>query len=192
LYNLPPRFFLNVGSIIERKNLLTICKAVNHLKSKLTIPLVVIGGGGKYKKQVKEYISSNGLENQIIFLSENEETKQNEGFKSSAHFPAIYQMAEAMIYPSTFEGFGIPILEALFSKVPVITSNVSCMPEAGGDAALYIDPYDYESLSLKMETIANDKTLAASITEKGWIHAQNFSQQKTAAHVMNVYKKLLP
>lgn len=192
LYNLPPRFFLNVGSIIERKNLLTICKAINHLKTKLPIPLVVIGGGVKYKKLVKEYISSNGLEKQIIFLSENEETKQNEGFKSSAHFPAIYQMAEAMIYPSTFEGFGIPILEALFSRVPVITSNVSCMPEAGGDAALYIDPYDYESLSLKMENIANDKTLAASITEKGWVHAQNFSQQKTAAHVMNVYKKLMP
>lgn len=192
LYNLPPRFFLNVGSIIERKNLLTICKAVNHLKNKLPIPLVVIGGGGKYKKQVKEYIRSTGLEKQIIFLSENEETKQNEGFKSSAHFPAIYQMAEAMIYPSTFEGFGIPILEALFSRVPVITSNVSCMPEAGGDAALYIDPYDYESLSLKMENIANNKTMAASITEKGWGHAQNFSQQKTAAHVMNVYKKLMP
>jgi len=192
LYNLPPRFFLNVGSIIERKNLLTICKAMNHLKNKLPIPLVVIGGGGKYKMQVKEYIISNGLEKQIIFLSENEETKQNEGFKTSAHFPAIYQMAEAMIYPSTFEGFGIPILEALFSRVPVITSNVSCMPEAGGDAALYIDPYDYESLSLKMETIANDKTMAANITEKGWVHAQKFSQQKTAAHVMNVYKKLLP
>lgn len=191
LYNLPDRFFLNVGSIIERKNLLTICKAINHLKNRLPIPLVVIGGGGKYKEQVKQYINSNGLQDQIIFLSENRETKQNEGFKSSAHFPAIYQMAEALIYPSTFEGFGIPILEALFSRVPVITSNVSCMPEAAGDAAAYIDPYDFESLALKMEAIAHDKTLAATMTEKGWDHAQKFTAQKCAEQVNNVYKKLI-
>ena len=132
------------------------------------------------------------MQHSIIFLSDNAEANSNEGFKSSAHFPAIYQMAEALLYPSTFEGFGIPILEALSSGVPVITSNVSCMPEAGGNAAAYIDPYDAASLSLKMEEIATDKNLAEMMIQKGLSHAASFSNEKTAAAIMQVYKKLVP
>lgn len=190
LYDLPVRYFLSVGSVIERKNLLTICKAINQIKNTLPVPLVVIGNGGKYKEDVKKYIIANNLEEKVIFLSENKEAIQNKDFKSSAHFPAIYQMAEALIYPSTFEGFGIPILEALFSRIPVITSNVSCMPEAGGNAAAYIDPFDYNSLSLKMEAIAHDKIMVASMVEKGWLHAQRFTPETCAANVMKVYKKI--
>lgn len=189
LYKLPPRYFLSVGSVIERKNLLTICKALNHLKHRLPIPLVVVGNGGSYKKLVKQYISQTGIEDLVIFLSDQPD-QGPKGAKSSSHLPAIYQMAEALLYPSTFEGFGIPILEAMFSKVPVITSNVSCMPEAGGDAAVYIDPFDFESLAEKMEEICNNKKLATSIGEKGWIHAQHFTPYKTALNVVEVYKKL--
>ncbi len=192
LYQLPQRYFLSVGSIIERKNLLMICKAMLLLKDKLSIPLVVIGKGGAYKVTVQNFIREHHLQEQIIFLSDNVEANSNEGFESSAHFPAIYQMAEAMIYPSTFEGFGIPILEALSSGLPVITSNVSCMPEAGGDAAAYIDPFDAEELASKMESIANNKELAAVMSAKGVAHAANFSNKKTAEAVMQVYKKLVP
>lgn len=192
LYQLPPRFFLSVGSIIERKNLLTICKAMLLLKERLNIPLVVIGKGGAYKQRIQKFIEENDLQHSIIFLSDNAEANSNEGFKSSAHFPTIYQMAEALLYPSTFEGFGIPILEALSSGVPVITSNVSCMPEAGGNAAAYIDPYDAASLSLKMEEIATDKNLAEMMIQKGLLHAASFSNEKTAAAIMQVYKKLVP
>jgi glycosyltransferase involved in cell wall biosynthesis len=192
LYRLPERFFLSVGSIIERKNLLTICKAMNTLKSSLAVPLVVIGNGGKYKVEVKKYIEANGLEDLIIFLSENEEAKSNEGFRSSAHFPAIYQCAEALIYPSVAEGFGIPVLEAMCSRLPVMTSDTSCLPEAGGDAAAYISPFDDKALAATMNAIANDKVLAASMAEKGWAHAQNFTTEKTATAVMEVYKKLIP
>ncbi len=192
LYHLPQRFFLSVGSIIERKSLLTICKAMLLLKDRLNIPLVVIGNGGAYKLRVQKFIEENNLQERIIFLSDNAEAKNNEGFKSSAHFPAIYQMAEALIYPSSFEGFGIPVLEALSSGLPVITSNVSCMPEAGGDAAAYIDPYNAETLSLTMEAIATDKSLAATMSAKGLKHAANFSTDKTAAAIMQVYKKLVP
>jgi len=192
LYKLPPRYFLSVGSIIERKNLLTVCKAINLLKDTLNIPLVIIGNGGKYKQQVLKYIAENNLQNNIIFLSDSQEAKEQQAFKSSEHFPAIYQMAEALIYPSRFEGFGIPILEALNSRVPVITTNVSCMPEAGGDAAAYIEPFDHVTLASKMEGIATDKLLVESMQEKGWLHAQHFTPARTAAGVMKVYQKLIP
>ncbi len=183
-YNLPEFFFLSVGSVIERKNLLTICKAILHLKDKLDIPLVVIGDGGKYKNEVKEFINSHGLSDKIIFLSE------SYSFDSSVDFPAIYQQALCIIYPSIFEGFGIPVLEALWSKIPVITSNVSCLPEAGGEGALYVDPMNAEQLADAMLRIATDDNLRNELITKGWQHAQNFTPDKCAASVMDVYKNL--
>lgn len=192
MYDLPKKYFLYVGSIIERKNLLTICKALLLLKNdpdsyRENIPLVVIGDGGKYKQQVKEFVSANNLNKQIIFLSEHAAAK-NEAFKTAKDFPAIYQSAIAMIYPSTFEGFGIPVLEALFSRLPVITSNISSLPEAGGDAAYYVDPLNAEQIAEGMKKIFNDEQLCESLVQKGLQHAQNFTQTKCAEAVMNVYK----
>jgi glycosyltransferase involved in cell wall biosynthesis len=186
-YQLPDQFFLYVGSIIERKNLLNICKAVHLLKGKLNIPLVVIGNGDKYKNEIKRYISSYNIDNQIIFLSEKFD---NSDFKSAKDFPAIYQQALAMIYPSTFEGFGIPVLEALWSNTPVITSNVSCMPETGGDAAFYVNPLNPEEISDAMLQMADNEQLRLNMVQKGWQHAQKFTQQNCAAAVMNVYRNL--
>lgn len=191
LYGLPDQFFLYVGSIIERKNLLNICKAIVLLRNELDIPLAVIGDGGKYKQQVKEYIKQNGIENRIIFLSENSSAKSSKSFKSAIDFPAIYQSAIAMIYPSFFEGFGIPVLESLWSKLPVITSNVSCLPEAGGEGAYYVNPASEEEIAAGMRKIYSDKQFAARMIEKGWEYAQNFTQQKSAASVMDVYKRVL-
>ena len=188
LYNLPEQFFLCVGSIIERKNLLNICKAMFLLRNELNIPLVVIGEGGKYKQQVKDYITQNGLQGKIIFLSDNPSAKSSQSFKSAIDFPAIYQSAIAMIYPSFFEGFGIPVLEALCSKLPVITSNVSCLPEAGGEGAYYVNPASAEEIAAGMKTIYSDKQFATTMIEKGWQHAQNFTRQKCATAVMDVYK----
>lgn len=190
-YSLPAEYFLYVGSVIERKNLLAICKAVYLLRDELQVPLVVIGDGGKYKEQVKDFISQQGLNDRIIFLSENPLAKISSSFLRAEDFPAIYQMATAMIYPSFFEGFGIPVLEALCSRVPVITSNVSCLPEAGGDGAYYVNPNNAEEIAGGMKKICQDKTLAASLIEKGWQHAQNFTQQKCAAAVMKVYESLM-
>jgi glycosyltransferase involved in cell wall biosynthesis len=193
LYDLPQQYFLTVGSIIERKNLLTLCKAMLLLKAqKVNIPLLVIGKGDGYEKKVRQFIQEHQLQEWVLFLSDNTVAREHPSFKNSNHFPAIYQMAVAMIYPSTFEGFGIPILEALCSRVPVITSNVSCMPEAGGDAAAYISPFDEKDLAEKMKAIATDAALAESMKEKGWIHAQKFSAELCATAVMNVYKKILP
>ena len=194
-YNLPNNFFLYVGSIIERKNLLTICKALKQLytssilgSSDGAIPLVVIGNGSAYKQEVKAYIHKNNMDNKIIFLSEK---YHNESFTSAKDFPAIYQLATAMIYPSFFEGFGIPVLEALWSKLPVITSNVSCMPETGGKDALYVDPNSADEMAHAMMQVATDEHLRQGMIAKSWLHAQHFTQQKCAANVMKVYENLV-
>src|SRR5436190_14553980 len=139
-YELPPEFFLSVGSVVDRKNLLNVCKAFFLLRNELDIPLVVIGNGGKYKQKVKDFILQHDLEKKIIFLSEIKEAKIDPGFLSTPDLAVIYQLALAMIYPSFYEGFGAPVLEALWSRLPVITSNVSCLPEVGGPGALCVDP----------------------------------------------------
>jgi glycosyltransferase involved in cell wall biosynthesis len=189
-YNLPAEYFLSVGSIIERKNLLLIIKAMQELKGVLDIPLVVIGGGDKYKLQVKDLIKKSGLENKVIFLSE-QDTAQDLGYKNAIDFPAIYQMSIALIYPSFFEGFGIPVLEGLWSKVPVITSNVSCLPEAGGKGAYYVNPNSSEELANAMQRIYSDHNLADTLKQLGWEHAQNFTPAKCAENVMGVYLRLM-
>jgi len=189
-YQLPNHFFLSVGSIIERKNLLNICKAYLKLSPEHRLPLVVIGDGGEYKRKVVDFVKKNNLENLIIFLSENESAKSSRSFQNGEDFPAIYQLATALIYPSYFEGFGIPILEALWSRTPVITSNVSCLPETGGDAALYVNPDREDEIAEAMKKIVEDNNFANEMKLKGWNYAQKFTQQKCADAVMNIYTSL--
>jgi glycosyltransferase involved in cell wall biosynthesis len=186
-YNLPERFYLYVGSVIERKNLLTICKAIKELNN--NIPLIVIGNGDAYLQKVKTYVTENDQAQKVIFLSETAAAK-DEAFKTAKDFPAIYQCAEAMIYPSIFEGFGIPVLEALASGLPTITSNISCLPEAGGDAAFYINPLSVDEMKNAMTEIVKNTALRTGLIEKSFHHAQKFTQQQCAAAVMNVYNNL--
>ena len=190
-YGLPEQYFLYVGSIIERKKLLNICKAIYLLRNELDIPLVVIGDGRRYKKQVKDYIFQNGLESKIIFLIDHPSTHNDKAFQTAEVFAAIYQSAIAMIYPSFYEGFGAPVLEALWSKLPVITSNVSCLPEAGGPGAYYVDPNSAEEIATGMKKIYSDKSFADSMRDKGRQHALNFSPDKYAGNMMNIYKSVL-
>jgi glycosyltransferase involved in cell wall biosynthesis len=189
-YGLPAEFFLHVGSIIERKNLLNMCKAQLLLKDELNIPLVVIGSGGKYKQQVKDFIKEQGLEQRIIFLSENKNYTGDPASRKPSTLAAIYQSAIALIYPSFYEGFGAPVLEALWSRLPVITSNVSCLPEVAGDAAFYVDPAQPEEIAAGMKKIYSDSGFAATMKEKGWQYAQRSSPEKYAAAVMDIYLSL--
>lgn len=189
-YQLPDQFFLYVGSIIERKNLLTICKGLALLKDKCDIPLVIIGDGDSYKQDVKRFIQSKGLEKQVIFLSEHPAARNAPSFSNAADFPAIYQQALCMVYPSIFEGFGIPVLEALWSKIPVITSNVSCLPETGGDAAFYIDPLNETQMADALWQMAINNTLKQEMVNKGIRHAQKFTRQACAAAVMQQYQHI--
>lgn len=189
-YQLPEKFLLYVGSVIERKNLLMVCKALLLLKNEIQVPLVVIGDGTAYKKKVQDYIRENGLEQQVIFLSDHPLAKVASSFLRAEDFPAIYQMASAMLYPSFFEGFGIPVLEALWSRLPVITSRVSSLPEAGGDGACYVNPASAVEMAEAMKKILQEPGWAAELAEKGWQHAQRFTNERTAAAVMGVYQSV--
>ena len=185
-YRLPARFFLYVGSIIERKNLLNICRALNYLGDKLDIPLVVVGEGGRYKERVKSYLEVNNMTQRVIFLSE-----QGSIDKEVRTLAAIYQLSQALVYPSYFEGFGIPVLEALWSKTPVITSHVSCLPETAGDAALYVDPSNYEGIADAMIQIVENQFLKEDMVRKGIEHAKNFSLETCTRNLMDIYQKLI-
>ncbi len=182
-YALPHNYFLYVGSVIERKNLMGIAKAMRSLKGKLDLPLVVLGDGTGYKKEVKEYLRKEGMEQQVIWLNETHKF-------AFADLPALYQGATALLYPSMFEGFGIPILEALWSRTPVVTSNGSCFAETGGNAVLYVDPFRPEAIAGAMEQVAADEVLRADMRQKGILHAQQFTLDKCAAAVMNVYENI--
>lgn len=174
-YSLPEKFLLYVGTIEERKNLLTIVKAMKNVKD---IPLVVIGNKKTYFNKVKEYMAANGLQNRVIVL------------ENVAHheMPVIYSKASIFIFPSLFEGFGIPIIEALTSKTPVITSKGGCFPEAGGPSSLYIDPLNAEELAEKINMLLNSEALRKETAEKGYEYAQRFHPKTVSEQIMNLYK----
>ncbi len=189
-YGLPAQYFLYVGSVIERKNLLSICKAMLLLKDELDIPLVVIGEGGKYKEQVRSYLKQNNIEHKLIFLSETAASGSSAAYKCSSDFPAIYQSATALIYPSFFEGFGIPVLEALYSRLPVITSNVSSLTEIAGGHAYYVDPASAAEIAAAMKDICFNQSCAGTRAAQGYEHAKKFAQKNCADAVMELYKML--
>lgn len=188
-YNLPDNFYLFVSSIAPRKNLITICKAMVLLKDTNQVPLVVIGNGKKQKEEAKQLMAANGLSNRLILLNELPQSKES-SFTTAADFPAIYQQAFALIYPSIFEGFGAPLLEALWSNIPVISSNASCLPEVGGDAALYFSPYDASTLASHMQEVAINKNLVNTLKEKGYHQARKFTTDSYAESIMHVYNTI--
>jgi glycosyltransferase involved in cell wall biosynthesis len=104
--------------------------------------------------------------------------------------PAIYQGAELFIYPSLFEGFGIPILESLQSKVPVITSKSGCFQEVGGKSSIYVDPHNVDEIFNAIKKILFDPGLQAEMKEKGYLHAQKFSNSIISQQIMELYNEI--
>ena len=176
-YNLPEKFILNVGTIEERKNLLTILKSIKELPKQ---HLVVIGNGKEYKNKCLQYIREHNLQDRVSFLS---------GIELE-EIAAIYQKSEIMIYPSVFEGFGIPILEALFSKTPVITSQGGCFSETGGEHSIYINPLSVSEIISAITKITTDTNLRNTMIEKGYNYAQNFTDKKVAENLQKIYTSL--
>lgn len=171
-HQLPESYLLSVGTIEERKNLLTILKALPKSQH-----LVIVGNGKAYKDRCLSYIKEQQLEEQVTFLS---------GL-SLKELAAVYQGADILIYPSLFEGFGIPILEALFSKTPVITTEGGCFSEAGGPHSYYIKPTDSTALRSAILEIQSDNTLRESMIKHGLEHAKQFTDDKIAERLMNLY-----
>ncbi len=175
-YKLPENYLLYVGTIEERKNLLTLVEALKDVKD---LPLVVIGKKRAYYKKVAEFIAANKMEKRVIFIEDVDNTQ----------LPAIYRGASLFVYPSLIEGFGIPILEALACGTPVVTTKGSCFPEAGGKGAVYIDPQNAPRMAEEINKLLGSTTLREELSKKGLEHAAAFRPEATAAVLMKLYKE---
>lgn len=176
-YQLPTNFILNVGTIEKRKNVLSVIKAIKEID----IQLVIIGKKTAYFNEINKYISENNLENKVIFL-ENLELKE---------LAAIYRMASIFLYPSIFEGFGIPIIEALYSKTPVITSKGGCFAEAGGENSIYIDALNTMELRIELENLLFDSEKREIMKLRGFEFVQKFNDDKIAENWIETYNEVL-
>jgi len=190
-YGLPEAFFLHVGTIIERKNLLNICKALNSIRKDIPIPLVVVGNDGGFKDKVTTYLKEVQLEDRVFFLSEQLALAGKKPFIDTEDLPALYQLSTAMIYPSYFEGFGMPIIEAMAGGVPVITSTTSCLPEIAGNAAWLANPDSPEEMAAGFRKIYEAPSFAAAMRANGLKNAQRFRPEVYAGDVMNLYQSIL-
>ncbi len=178
-YQLPSEFLLNVGTIEPRKNAMNIVKALHQHKIKT--PLYIIGRNTKYAEEIKRYISQKNLDTQIKILHN----------VSNKELPIFYQMAKIFIYPSTFEGFGIPIIEALYSETPVITSQGSCFSEAGGVNSIYVEVGNIEALANAILSLLNNDEKCKLMQNEGLIYVQNFDTEKVTENLYRVYQQLI-
>jgi glycosyltransferase involved in cell wall biosynthesis len=176
-YNLPEDYLLYVGTVEKRKNLLSVVKALHE--EKIDISLVVIGKPTKYSALVSEYIVKNKIKN-VLFL---------EGVQNM-ELPALYQSARLFIYPSLFEGFGIPIIEALYSGVPVITSKGGCFAEAGGPETCYADTKNPEAIANAIQLLLLDSQKCKKMVEEGLKYAQKFDHQALSNQLNDLYHSL--
>jgi len=176
-YQLPKQYLLYVGTIEERKNLISLLKCLKELPN---YQLVVIGNGKKYKTECLNFIHTHKMNNRVLMLSD----------LSLKEMAAIYQQADIMIYPSFFEGFGIPILESLFCGIPVITSQGGCFSEPGGPHSSYINPNDIEQMKSEILDISSNKTRRKKMIEEGKKHAQNFTDDKIAERLIELYRTI--
>lgn len=179
-FGLPDRYILFLGSIEKRKNLMLLARAV-RLMADDEIKIVAVGRRTDYALEVEDFLRKNKIESRMIML-------HGVGFK---YLPAIYQLASVFVYPSVYEGFGIPLLEALNSRVPVIGATGSCLEEAGGPDSLYVEPDDESDLARKIDMVLFDEALRTRMIEKGIEYARNFDEKKLAGDLIAVYSKVL-
>jgi glycosyltransferase involved in cell wall biosynthesis len=177
---LPENYILYVGTIEQRKNLLALVKAIHELDKTTQATLVVVGNETNYAKEVKTYVEKFGLEKRVIFMKS----------VNNALMPLIYKKAKAFIYPSIYEGFGIPIIEALISKVPVITTRGGCFTESAGPGSLFVDPDNSEELAEAIKVALYNEEKREEMIRIGYAYAQQFRPEVCAQNMFNLYKKI--
>ena len=180
-YSRPDTFcLLNVGSTHLRKNILTVLKALKMLKDK-GIPVCLWRTGDKFTKDQQAFIQAHDLESDILDL----------GSPDTARLIQIYNAADVLIAPSLYEGFGLTIIEAMACGTPVITSNVSSLPEVVDDAAILVDPVDVEAIVAAVCQLQQDPSYYRQLVAKGLLRSQFFSWQQTAEQLARVYEQVL-
>lgn len=180
--DVPDRIILFVGTIEPRKNVGTLIRAYARLKEKGTVEhkLVIGGSKGWMFEPLFSLIEGLGLSEEIIFP----------GFLSPQELPLWYNAADLFVYPSLYEGFGLPPLEAMACGTPVVTSNVSALPEVVGKAGIMVDPHDAEAWAQVMEQVLLDAERRESLSNAGLKRARRFSWQKTAQMTADLYRAI--
>ena len=178
-YDLPTRYILTVGTLEPRKNLQAIVEALAYLP--VDVHVVAVGRSTQYSENVLRQACNAGLASRIHLFHR----------VPLGDLPAIYKQAEVMVYPSFFEGFGIPVVEALTVGVPVVAATGSCLEEAGGPDSLYVSPDNSHSLAEAICRILNDKKMAAAMVLSGKEYVKIFSKEAIAAKLTALYDKLL-
>lgn len=180
-FALPERYILNVGSFFPRKNQLTLISAFNSIKNETDAHLVLVGNGGFMLEKLKQHIADLGLTNRVHFIEQ----------VSNDELPALYAGASVFVFPSLYEGFGAPIVEALWQKVPVITTANSAMAEAAGEYSLFADPKSHEEIAAKLLQVLSNNEIQKQMKERGYLHAQTMSNKHFASRTMRLYKQLI-
>lgn len=177
---LPERYILYVGSNKPHKNLKRLVRAWERLPSPKPA-LVIAGLWDSRFQEIRKYVESNKLQNSVYFAGEVDDEL----------LPALYSGATMFVFATEYEGFGLPLLEAMACGTPVITSNVSSMPEIAGDAALLVNPSNIDELSSALQTVLEDEELRSKHQALGVKRARHFSWEKCALETIDVYKKII-
>jgi glycosyltransferase involved in cell wall biosynthesis len=181
-YGLPERFAIHVGTIEPRKNLTRLTDALQLLREGgLTIPLLVVGGKGWLYQDFFQRLERLEIRDSVHFP----------GYVPSVDLPLLYSAATLAVMPSVYEGFGLPVLEAMACGTPVVSSEASSLPELGGDAARYFDPYNVEGMAETVREVWEDADLRAEMRRRGLIQAAHFSWQQAARQTWAIYERLL-
>ena len=178
-YQLPMRYIVNVGTIEERKNILLAVKALVKLPA--DVSLVIVGRSTPYCEQVKQYIGEHDLMSRVLILHD----------VPNGDLPAIYQLAEVCVYPSRYEGFGIPIIEAIQSGLPVVACKGSCLEEAGGGDSLYVDPDDVEGMAQAVTQVLKGAEGREERIGRAQQYIARFEGHDVARQVLDIYEQLV-
>jgi glycosyltransferase involved in cell wall biosynthesis len=180
-YQLPDRFILAVSTIEPRKNLIVLLEACRELRQQNPqLQLVIAGKRGWHSEPFFERLQVLGLTEQVKLL----------GFVPDEDLPALYSLAVAFAFPSIYEGFGLPVLEAMACGTPVISSNASSLPEVAGEAAIQIAPTEVRDWMQALEQISNDAGLRASLRERGLKQVTRFTWEATARQTYAIYQEV--
>lgn len=177
-YKLPQKFLLYLGTLQPRKNILVIIEALKNLD----LQLVLAGNreAHNFDQKIDEAIEKNGLQDKIIFA----------GWIDEEDKPILLQMADCFVFPSLYEGFGIPIIEAMSAGTPIICSDIPVFREIGKDAALFCDPKNSQQFAENISKILTDQSLRKKLVRSGIENARNFTWQNTAEKTLAIYKSL--
>ena len=178
-YKISKPYILFVGTLQPRKNIARLIEAFSKLKVE-NIELIIIGKKGWLYEEILEAPKKFGVEPGVKFLD----------FVGDEDLISFYKNAKCFVLPSLYEGFGLPVLEAMRQGCPVLISNVSSLPEAGGDAAVYFDPEDVDDIASKIEKVLSDENLQKEMVEKGYNQIKKFSWAQTASKTLEVLEEM--